>query len=208
MDVSRVWRGTVEAVRPPPRGARGSHPCSGSRRAGIPTPARGRLPLVTLVALVAVGLVPVLSAAGAPFAARPATGWVVGREEVGRLGHDAGAVVLDARAAERYEGRSEPVDPRAGHVPGARSAPFAGNLRQEEGGARFLPADALRARYEALGVSPGRRVVAYCGSGVTACHTLLALHVAGVPDGQLYAGSWSDWSAQPDLPAATGPDPG
>jgi thiosulfate/3-mercaptopyruvate sulfurtransferase len=143
----------------------------------------------------------------ATFTVTPATGDVVAKDEVRRLSRDPGAVVLDARAAERYEGRVEPVDPRAGHIPGARSAPFGANLREEEG-ARLKPAEALRAQYAALGVTPGRQVVAYCGSGVTACHTLLALHVAGVPGALLYEGSWSDWSSDESLPAATGAAPG
>ena len=141
------------------------------------------------------------------FTATPATGDVVAKDAVRRLSRDPGAVVLDARAAERYEGRAEPIDPRAGHIPGARSAPFGANLREEEG-ARLKPAEALRAQYAALGVTPGRRVVAYCGSGVTACHTLLALHVAGVSGALLYEGSWSDWSSDESLPAATGVAPG
>jgi thiosulfate/3-mercaptopyruvate sulfurtransferase len=113
-----------------------------------------------------------------------------------------GAVLLDARAPERYEGRVEPVDPRAGHIPGARSAPFSGNLSD----GRFLPEDALRARYAALGALDAPQVVAYCGSGVTACHALLALALAGRDDVRLYEGSWSDWSSDPSRPVATGPD--
>jgi thiosulfate/3-mercaptopyruvate sulfurtransferase len=145
--------------------------------------------------------------APARFTPRPQPGWVVTKEVVKRLLGDPSAVLLDARAPERYEGRVEPVDPRAGHIPGARSAPFAGNLT-EGPVPRFRPPAELRARYEALGVPHAQTVVAYCGSGVTACHDLLALHVAGLPDGLLYEGSWSDWSADPSLPAATRPDPG
>jgi thiosulfate/3-mercaptopyruvate sulfurtransferase len=113
----------------------------------------------------------------------------------------ASAVVLDARAPERYEGRTEPVDARPGHIPGARNAPFAGNLAN----GRFLAPDALRARYAALGALDAPTVVAYCGSGVTACHDLLALSLAGRPDARLYEGSWSDWARDPRRPAATGP---
>lgn len=115
-----------------------------------------------------------------------------------------GAVLLDARASERYQGKSEPVDARAGHIPGARSAPYASNL-VAPGGAFRGPAE-LSARYRALGVSETAKVVAYCGSGVTACHTLLALTLAGFPDGVLYEGSWSEYAGDPDLPAATGED--
>jgi thiosulfate/3-mercaptopyruvate sulfurtransferase len=121
-------------------------------------------------------------------------------EEVRQL--PEGSVLLDARAPERYRGEVEPVDPRAGHIPGARSAFFRGNL---DGRQRFLPPDALRRRYEELGAGDGSRVVVYCGSGVNACHDLLALERAGIEGARLYAGSWSDWSNRPEAPAATGP---
>jgi thiosulfate/3-mercaptopyruvate sulfurtransferase len=113
-------------------------------------------------------------------------------------------VVIDARAPERYRGETEPVDPRAGHIPGALSAPFAGNLTSGPAPV-FRPAAELRARYAALGAEEAEPIV-YCGSGVTACHDLLALHIAGL-DGRLYAGSWSEWSADASLPAATGDEP-
>ncbi|GLI27647.1 sulfurtransferase [Agromyces rhizosphaerae] len=109
-------------------------------------------------------------------------------------------VLLDARAAARYRGEVEPVDPIAGHVPGAASAPTAGNLDAD---GRFLPADALRARYEALGVVAGRPVAAYCGSGVTAAHAVAALAIAGF-DAALYPGSWSQWANTPGRPVETG----
>ncbi len=115
----------------------------------------------------------------------------------------SGALLLDARARERYRGDVEPVDPRAGHVPGAVSAPVASNL---EGG-RFLAPEALRDRYEALGVAPGRTVIASCGSGVTACHTLLALARAGLSGGLLYEGSFSDWSGDPSRAVNVGDTP-
>lgn len=145
-----------------------------------------------------------VNSAGARFTLRPHSDWVVDKVTVQALAGRPDAVVLDARAAERYEGQSEPVDARPGHIPGAHSAPFAGNLGAE---GRFLPATTLRRRFEELGVTPGKPVVAYCGSGVTACHNLLALHLAGFPDAKLYEGSWSDWSRDPSLPAATGPEP-
>ena len=111
-------------------------------------------------------------------------------------------LLLDARAAERFRGELEPIDPRAGHIPGARSAPFSKPHRRRRAA---LPAPGeLRARYDALGAG-AREPVAYCGSGVTACHDLLALHLAGLR-GRLYAGSWSEWSSDPTLPVATGSD--
>jgi thiosulfate/3-mercaptopyruvate sulfurtransferase len=134
-------------------------------------------------------------------------GWVVDKHAVQRLAGQADAAVLDARAVERYEGRVEPIDSRPGHIPGARSAPFAGNLAPGEVPV-FLPGAELRRRFESLGVVPDKTVVAYCGSGVNACHNLLALYLAGYPEGLLYEGSWSDWSRDPSLPAALGPDGG
>ncbi len=106
-------------------------------------------------------------------------------------------IVLDARAPERYKGEVEPVDPRAGHIPGAINAPTAGNL-DEKG--RFKSPEALRSAYRDLGVDPGSTPVVYCGSGVTACHDLLALELAGLGAGRLYPGSWSQWSADPARP--------
>jgi thiosulfate/3-mercaptopyruvate sulfurtransferase len=110
-------------------------------------------------------------------------------------------LLLDARAAERFRGETEPVDPRAGHVPGAVSAPTTENLDAD---GRFLPAAVLSERFAALGVDRGTTVGVYCGSGVTAAHEVAALAVAGV-DAALWPGSWSQWSADPDRPVATGP---
>ena len=115
----------------------------------------------------------------------------------------AGGVLLDARAGERYRGEVEPVDPRAGHVPGAVSAPTTANLAED---GTFRPADDLGERFDALGVRSGTAVGVYCGSGVTAAHEIAALAVAGI-DAALWPGSWSQWSADPDRPAATGPGP-
>jgi thiosulfate/3-mercaptopyruvate sulfurtransferase len=128
-------------------------------------------------------------------------GAFAGIEEVAAAA--AGGIVLDARAPERYRGEVEPVDPRAGHVPGARNAPFAANLGD---GGRFRSPDDLRAHYEELGVGEAAGVVAYCGSGVSACHDLLAMEHAGLGRGRLYVGSWSQWSAT-GRPAATGGEP-
>jgi thiosulfate/3-mercaptopyruvate sulfurtransferase len=116
----------------------------------------------------------------------------------------AAPVVLDARAPERYRGDVEPIDARAGHVPGAVNVPFSGNV---DATGRFLPAHELRARYESAGVREGGDVVVYCGSGVTACHDLLAIERAGLGRGRLYAGSWSQWAADPGRPVATGDAP-
>ncbi|MGE3373949.1 MAG: sulfurtransferase [Vicinamibacteria bacterium] len=139
--------------------------------------------------------------APAVFHARPQPGLVLGKAElVAALAKEA-PLVLDARAPERYRGDSEPIDPRAGHVPGARNAPFGDNLTAGAAPVMREPA-ALRERYTALGAGE-REPIVYCGSGVTACHDLLALELAGLR-GRLYAGSWSEWSSDPALPVETG----
>ena len=115
-----------------------------------------------------------------------------------------GAVVIDARAPERYRGEVEPIDPRAGHVPGAVNLPYAGNLDEER---RFLPAEELRERFSTAGVTADGETIVYCGSGVTATHDLLALEAAGFTRARLFPGSWSQWSADPDRPVAVGPNP-
>jgi thiosulfate/3-mercaptopyruvate sulfurtransferase len=128
------------------------------------------------------GHMPALDAAGAQAIAR-----------TGRL--------LDARSAERYRGETEPVDPVAGHIPAAVSAPTVGNVNAD---GTFRDAAELAARFAALGVTgEGTPVGAYCGSGVTAAHEVLALALAGLP-AALYVGSWSNWVADPDRPVATG----
>lgn len=109
-------------------------------------------------------------------------------------------VLLDARAPERFRGESEPVDPVAGHIPGAVNVPAAA-LVEVDG--RFLDADVLRRRFEDVGVREGIAVGAYCGSGVAAAHEVLALSLAGIP-AALYVGSWSDWITDPGRPVATG----
>lgn len=115
-------------------------------------------------------------------------------------------LLLDLRAAERYAGQLEPIDPVAGHVPGAVSMPLAGNLAAD---GRFLPPDELRVRYQAvLGDRDPGAVVCMCGSGVTACHGIFALERAGLPGAALYAGSWSEWIRDPRRPVATGNDQG
>lgn len=134
------------------------------------------------------------------FAARVGTGSVLdaqGAADVAQTG-----VLLDARAGERYRGEVEPVDPVAGHIPGARSAPTAANLAED---GRFQSAPALRERFAALGVTGEQPVGVYCGSGVTAAHEILALEVAGITSAALYVGSWSDWITDASRPIATGP---
>jgi thiosulfate/3-mercaptopyruvate sulfurtransferase len=124
-------------------------------------------------------------------------------------------ILLDARAPARYRGEIEPVDRVAGHIPGALTAPTAGNVTAS---GHFRPAEELQARFRDLGVgadaagttadgAADTAVGAYCGSGVTAAHEVLALELAGVP-AALYVGSWSGWVADPDRPVATGPQPG
>jgi thiosulfate/3-mercaptopyruvate sulfurtransferase len=110
-------------------------------------------------------------------------------------------VLLDARDRARFRGEVEPVDRRAGHIPGARNLPCRDNVDRD---GRFVaPAD-LRERFADVGVTPTADVISYCGSGVTACHTLLALEYAGYRPGRLYAGSWSQYSSDPALPAIVG----
>ena len=113
-------------------------------------------------------------------------------------------LLLDARAAERYRGEVEPIDPRAGHIPGAISAPTGENLAAN---AVFRSVEELRARFAAFGAGDADTVGVYCGSGVTAAHQILALTVAGI-DAALYPGSWSQWSGDPERPVATGPGRG
>ncbi len=132
------------------------------------------------------------------FTARPGALPVLDADGAARVAADG--VLLDARAAERYRGEVEPVDPVAGHVPGAVSAPTSGNVGPD---GRLLPPEALRERFAALGADGSRPVGAYCGSGVTAAQVVLALAVAGVP-AALYAGSWSDWITDPSRPVARG----
>jgi thiosulfate/3-mercaptopyruvate sulfurtransferase len=125
-------------------------------------------------------------------------------DAVGAAALAASGVLLDVRAAERYRGETEPVDPVAGHIPGALNAPAAGNFAAD--GTFRSPAE-LRHRFVALGAAGDREVGAYCGSGVTAAQAVLALALAGIP-ASMYLGSWSNWVADPARPVATGPDPG
>lgn len=129
---------------------------------------------------------------------------IVDREGLlGELRARGRPVVLDARAGPRYRGEVEPIDPAAGHIPTALSAPTDGNLGAD---GRFLAPAKLGARFRGLGADTGN-VVTSCGSGVSACHNALAMRVAGLPDPILYPGSWSDWSTA-GFPGAVGPEPG
>jgi len=117
---------------------------------------------------------------------------------------DPNNVVLDARQRERYRGDPHPIDPRAGHIPGARNLPAGENL--DESG-RLLPVDELRRRLGHVGVGPNTAaVISSCGSGVTACHNLLVMEHAGVGHGRLYPGSWSQWANDAERPVETGED--
>jgi len=110
--------------------------------------------------------------------------------------------IIDARAPERFRGDIEPLDPVAGHIPGAINRPYGANLTPQQ---TFKPAELLRAEFEAqLGGAPLSSVVHQCGSGVTACHNMLAMAVAGLPGSRLYPGSWSEWVADPTRPVARG----
>jgi thiosulfate/3-mercaptopyruvate sulfurtransferase len=136
------------------------------------------------------------SAPPGEFVASPGGMPVVSADQVGDLA--TGGVVIDARARERYLGLSEPIDPVAGHIPGARTRPTSENV---DGEGRFLEPGVLRDAFRRLGVSDGTPVAAYCGSGVTAAHEVLALEHAGYR-AALYPGSWSEWIRDPRRPVA------
>jgi thiosulfate/3-mercaptopyruvate sulfurtransferase len=136
------------------------------------------------------------------FSPRP---WPAGRLAAAADAADRSNVVIDARDRTRYRGEEDPVDPRPGHIPGASNLPCRENLAAD---GTFVPADELRRRFEAAGVVDGSSVVSYCGSGVTACHNLLALELAGFAPGRLYPGSWSQYSQIAGVEVATGSSPG
>ncbi len=116
----------------------------------------------------------------------------------------AGAIVLDARTAERFMGEFEPLDEKAGHIPGAHNFPYMANLDRH---GRFLPPSELRLLFDAaLCGESADHVICMCGSGVTACHNILAMEIAGLHGARLYPGSWSEWCHDPDNPVAIGPD--
>ena len=136
------------------------------------------------------------------FSGQPDASLLLGAEALQQRLGSTDLTLLDARALPRFRGEVEPLDPVAGHIPGAQCAVFTENLG---GDGRFLPAEQLRARFDALrGSRPAESLVAYCGSGVTACHNLFAMSLAGYPLAPLYAGSWSEWITNPARPVATG----
>lgn len=116
---------------------------------------------------------------------------------------DEGAVLIDARSAERFAGQPNPIDARPGHIPGSVSRPWTENVGPD---GRFLAPDQLRDELGRLGVGPESRLIASCGSGVTGCHDLLAARLAGLDGGSLYTGSWSEWSLDPQRPVSGGSD--
>jgi len=136
------------------------------------------------------------------FGGRPDPSLLVDAEALRQRLDDPQLTLIDARALPRFRGEVEPLDPVAGHIPGARCAAFTDNLGAD---GRFLPREQLRRRFAGLlDGRPAEQLVAYCGSGVTACHNLFALSLAGYPLAPLYAGSWSEWLTDPSRPVATG----
>lgn len=136
------------------------------------------------------------------FTPRVQPDWWWTTEEVAQRARDSAYKILDARNADRYRGENETIDPVAGHIPGAISAPYADNLNPD---GTFKPIEALRARFESLlGQTPAERTACYCGSGVSAAHNILAMEHAGLGIARLYAGSWSEWIVDPARPIATG----
>ncbi len=129
-------------------------------------------------------------------------GWVVDAETVLAESTNPEVRLLDGRGADRFRGENETLDPVAGHIPGARSLPSLSNVTKD---GTYLSAEDLRKKFEAVldGCAPERHI-SYCGSGVTACHNLLALKIAGLEGGRLYPGSWSEWVTDPSRPVATG----
>ena len=142
------------------------------------------------------------TAAAGDFSGRPDANLLIDAEQLQQRLHDPQLCLLDARALPRFRGEVEPLDPVAGHIPGAQCAVFTDNLDSD---GYFLPAEQLRQRFAAqLQQRPASELVAYCGSGVTACHNLFALCLAGYPLAPLYAGSWSEWITDPARPVAAG----
>jgi thiosulfate/3-mercaptopyruvate sulfurtransferase len=139
----------------------------------------------------------------ATFVAAPRPEMRVNVDEVSAQLGKSGTLLVDARAPERYEGQTEPIDRVPGHIPGAVNRHYRSNAGEDF---TLLPPEELRAQFlEVLGSHPPSQAVMYCGSGVTACQNLLAMTHAGLPGARLYAGSWSEWSADPARPIEKGP---
>ena len=138
----------------------------------------------------------------ATFLPRPRPGLMLDATSISAVSGKTRSLLLDARAPNRYRGENETLDPVAGHIPGAANRFFQLNL---DSGGKFRPAAALKQEFTALlGSAAPESVTHYCGSGVTACHNLLAMEVAGLPGSRLYPGSWSEWCSDPSRPVATG----
>lgn len=134
------------------------------------------------------------------FEARPRSEMLVDTVAVEAMSQNASSALFDSRTADRYQGQNETIDPVAGHIPGAVCAPYPENIGPD---GLFLPQDVLKARFEALlDGTPAREAVFYCGSGVTAAQNLLAMAHAGLDEGRLYAGSWSEWIVDRSRPVA------
>lgn len=150
--------------------------------------------------------IPAIAPADTPFRARAHPDMVVTKEEMIGLTRDPRTLILDTRAPERYRGETEPIDARAGHIPGAKNAPLAHNLQSSADFHFRTPAE-LETRFDELGAKSADEIVVYCGSGVNAAANLFALHLAGYDNTRLYAASFSEWSRDPELPVITGANP-
>ena len=139
------------------------------------------------------------------FKANPNTGWIADVSEVENIGAAKDKLLIDARAPERYRGEVEPLDPVAGHIPGALNRFWQMNLGED---GHFLPIPEIRSQLSALlGDTPPQNVIWYCGSGVTSCHNIFAMVHAGMGNARLYPGSWSEWCADPSRPIGLGEEP-
>jgi thiosulfate/3-mercaptopyruvate sulfurtransferase len=138
----------------------------------------------------------------ATFIGQPQAEMLAAAGDIEQLRQDPSARVIDARAPERFRGDTEPLDPVAGHIPGAVNHPYLSNLQAD--GTFRTPADLRQHLAAALGGVPAAQTAVYCGSGVSACHNLLALEHAGLTGAKLYAGSWSEWCAEEERPVAQG----